>query len=55
MGKVESFGFDRKARDLAVKSGTHTKAETIFSKSAKPDIYNNLTHILCLFPLKKCI
>jgi len=45
-GKVESFGFDRKARDLAVKSGTHTKAETIFSKSAKADIYNNLTHIL---------
>ena len=45
-GKVESFGFDRKARDLAVKSGTHTKPETILNKSAKAVIYNNLTHIL---------
>ena len=45
-GKVESFGFDLKARDLAVKSGTHTKPETIFNKSAKATIYNNLTHIL---------
>lgn len=45
-GKVESFGFDRKARDLAVKNGSHTQPETIFNKSAKTSIYNNLTHIL---------
>lgn len=45
-GKVESFGIDKKARDIAVKNGTHTKAETISNKSAKADIYNNLTHIL---------
>lgn len=45
-GKVESFGVDKKARDLAVKNGTHIKPETIFNKSAKADIYNNLTHIL---------
>lgn len=45
-GKVESFGFDRKARDLAVKNGSHTQPETLFNKSAKTSIYNNLTHIL---------
>jgi len=45
-GKVESFGLDRKARDLAVKNGSHTQPETIFNKSAKTSIYNNLTHIL---------
>lgn len=45
-GKVESFGFDSKARDLAVKNGSHTKPETIFNKSAKPAIYSNITHIL---------
>lgn len=45
-GKVESFGADRKARDLAVKNGTHTQPETIFNKSAQTNIYNNLTHIL---------
>src|SRR5690606_22875534 len=45
-GKVESFGTDKKARDLAVKSGTHTAPETIESKSVKPNIYTNLTQIL---------
>lgn len=45
-GKVESFGFDRKARDLSVKNGLHTQPETVFNKSAKANIYNNLTHIL---------
>ncbi len=45
-GKVESFGADKKARDLAVKNGSHTQPETIFNKSAKPNIYTNLTHIL---------
>ncbi len=45
-GKVESFGIDKKVRDLAVKSGTHSAPETIFNKSALPTIYNSLTHIL---------
>lgn len=45
-GKVESFGIDKKARDLAVKNGTHVQPETILNKSVKPAIYNNLTHIL---------
>lgn len=45
-GKVESFGLDKKARDLAVKSGSHTQPETVITKSSKPSIYNNLTHIL---------
>ena len=45
-GKVESFGFDSKARDLAIKNGSHTKPETIFNKSAKAAIYTNITHIL---------
>lgn len=45
-GKVESFGLDKKARDLAVKNGSHTQPETIFNKNVQPVIYNNLTHIL---------
>src|SRR5690606_16172953 len=45
-GDVQSFGSDKKARDLAVKSGTHTKPETIFNNNVKPEIYTNLTHIL---------
>lgn len=45
-GKVESFGIDKKARDLAVRNGTHTSAKTITSESVKPLIYNNLTNIL---------
>lgn len=45
-GKVQSFGTDMKARDLAVKNGTHTKPETEFNKSVKPEIYYNLGLIL---------
>lgn len=45
-GKVQSFGTDMKARDFAVKSGTHTKPETEFNKSVKPEIYYNLGLIL---------
>ncbi len=45
-GKIESFGADKKARDLAVKNGSHIKPETINNKSVKAEIYNNLTHIL---------
>ncbi len=45
-GKVQSFGADKKARDLAIKNGTHTKPETEFNKSVKPEIYYNLGLIL---------
>lgn len=45
-GKVESFGADKKARDLAVKTGTHVQPEVIENKSVKPIIYNSLTQIL---------
>lgn len=45
-GKVQSFGTDKKARDLAVKNGTHSKPETEFNKSVKPELYNNLSQIL---------
>ncbi|HLW62817.1 MAG TPA: tetratricopeptide repeat protein [Flavobacterium sp.] len=45
-GKVQSFGTDVKARDLAVKNGTHTQPETEFNKSVKPEIYYNLGLIL---------
>ena len=45
-GKVESFGTDKKARDLAVKTGTHVQPDLIENKSVKPVIYNNLTQIL---------
>lgn len=44
--KVESFGNDKKARDLALKKGTHYKPETLTTSSAKPSIYNSLTQIL---------
>ncbi|MBA5793679.1 tetratricopeptide repeat protein [Flavobacterium sp. xlx-214] len=45
-GKAQSFGIDKKARDLAIKNGTHVKPETITTKSVKPEIYNNITLIL---------
>ncbi|UUV21030.1 tetratricopeptide repeat protein [Paenimyroides aestuarii] len=45
-GKVESFGTDEKARDMAVRNGSHSKPETIVNKSAKASIYNNLAQIL---------
>ena len=45
-GNVESFGIDKKARDLAVKHGSHTKPETVVTNSVKPEIYNNLSQIL---------
>jgi len=45
-GKVQSFGTDIKARDLAVKEGTHTNPETLQSKSVQPEIYYNLGLIL---------
>lgn len=45
-GKIESFGIDKKARDLAIKNGSHTQPETIFNKSVKPNIYTNLAQIL---------
>ena len=45
-GNIESFGIDKKARDLAVKHGSHTKPETVVTNSVKPEIYNNLSQIL---------
>lgn len=45
-GKVQSFGIDKKARDLAVKNGTHTQPETVSNKSVRPEIYFNLGLIL---------
>lgn len=43
---VESFGTDKKARDLAVKSGSHIKPETLTSKNAQAGIYASLSQIL---------
>jgi len=45
-GKVQSFGTDMKARDLAVKNGTHNNPETERSKTVRPEIYYNLGLIL---------
>lgn len=45
-GKVESFDTDKKARDLAVKNGTHATPETVLNKNVQPAIYNGLTQIL---------
>lgn len=45
-GKIQTFGNDMKARDLAVRNETHRNPETKSSESVRPEIYYNLGLIL---------
>lgn len=44
--KVESFGTDKKLRDLLVRQGSHADAKMVEEEGKKPEIYKNLAFIL---------